>query len=175
MHADQRKCLDRLFSPESLALMGFFVGYGAIDGRFFLTNLQRADFPGRLYLVDPIAREVNGIRVYPNISALPEAIGLAMICAPTADAPSVLSECARKEIRNIHLITIEPEKARIPRYLRLGQIEFQKKIRRKLKTLTKMNSGKEKLNEWKANYRAVKGRNDDHRHTYSFLEKRLYT
>ena len=97
MHADQRKCLDRLFSPKSLALMGFSVGYGGIDGRFFLTNLQRADFPGRLYLVDPIAREVNGIRVYPNISALPEAIDLAMICAPAADAPSVLSDAHEKK------------------------------------------------------------------------------
>lgn len=119
MHSDQRNCLARLFSPESLALAGFSNDYGGIDGRFFLTNLHRADFPGRLYLVDPNAREINGMRTYPKLTALPEMVDLAIICTPASGALSALSECAQREISNVHLIIYDSEKFRRPEAVRL--------------------------------------------------------
>jgi acyl-CoA synthetase (NDP forming) len=105
MDAEQRKNLDRLFSPNSLALVGIPKTDTGLGAHYFLKNLQRAEFPGRIYLVNPTAQEINGRRVYPNVSALPEAVDLAIVCTPASLVPSVLAECAQKGIRNVHIFS----------------------------------------------------------------------
>ena len=110
MHANQRKTLDRLFSPVSLALIGFSTGVEGIDSTFFLKNLRNAGFAGRIYLIDPFVRELNGIRTYPNIAALPEAVDLAIMRTLSAAGPAVLFECAQKGISNIQIIKSDFEK-----------------------------------------------------------------
>ena len=105
MDAEQRKTFDRLFSPKSLAIVGISKTDTGLGGQFFLKNLQRAEYPGRIYLINPNAQEINGMRAYPNISALPEAVDLAVVCIPARFVPSVLAECAQKGVRNVHILT----------------------------------------------------------------------
>ena len=105
MDAELRKSLDRFFSPKSLAIVGVSGLYSGNAGEFLLRNLLRANFPGRIYLVDPVAQEMTGLRIYPKISNLPEAIDLAIICVPADFVSSALAEFAQNAIRNIHILT----------------------------------------------------------------------
>ena len=42
---------------------------------------------------------------YPNISALPEVVDLIIVCVPASVVPSVLEECNRKGVRNVHVLS----------------------------------------------------------------------
>jgi acyl-CoA synthetase (NDP forming) len=105
MEEEQRKIFARIFSPRSVAIVGISRTYSGLGGQFFLRNLQRAGYSGRIYLINPTAREIGGLPAFPNIAALPEAADLAIICVPAQAVPSTLGECARKGIRNIHILS----------------------------------------------------------------------
>jgi len=105
MEAERRKIFGKIFFPESLAIVGISRTYSGLGGQSFLKNLQRAGYPGRIYLIHPTAREINGLPVYPNLAALPEAVDLAIVCVPAKLIPSVLEECRRKGIHNLHILT----------------------------------------------------------------------
>ena len=105
MDEEQRKTFQRIFSPRRLAIVGISRTYSGLGGQFFLKNLQRAGYAGRIFLINPTAREIGGLPAVPNISALPEAVDLAIICIPAQAVPSALEECACKEIRNIHILS----------------------------------------------------------------------
>ena len=105
MDPDQRKIFEKIFLPESVVVVGISRAYTGLGGQFFLKNLLRAEFPGKVYLINPTAGEINGMRAFPSISALPEAVDLAIVCVPAQFVPSVLEECSRKGIYNIHILS----------------------------------------------------------------------
>jgi len=105
MNEEQRKIFTRIFSPRSLAIVGISRTYSGLGGQFFLRNLQRAGYSGRIYLINPTAREIGGLPAFPDIAALPEAVDLAILCIPAQAVPSTLQECAHKGIRNIHILS----------------------------------------------------------------------
>jgi len=119
MNAEQKKIFAKIFSPESLALVGISRTYGGLGGQFFLRNLRRADYPGRIYLINPTARAINGLPAYPHISALPEVVDLAIICLPAHLVPGVLEECLGKGIANVHILTSGFKELGTPEGLRL--------------------------------------------------------
>jgi acyl-CoA synthetase (NDP forming) len=105
MDPERRKVFEKIFFPESVAIVGISRTSNGLGGQFFLKNLQRAGFPGRIYLIHPTAREINGMPAYPKISALPEAVDLSIVCVPAQFVPSVLEECCRKGVRNVHILS----------------------------------------------------------------------
>ena len=94
-----------MFFPESVAIVGISRTSSGLGGQFFFRNLQRAGYPGRIYLINPTAREINGMSAYPNISALPEAVDLSIVCVPAPFVPSVLAECSRRGVPNVHILS----------------------------------------------------------------------
>src|SRR3989304_5211609 len=121
MDADRRKTFDKMFSPESLAIIGISRTSGGLGGQFFLKNLQRAGYPGRIFLLHPTAREINGMVAYPSISALPEAVDLIIACVPAPSVPSVLEECSRKGVRNVHILSSGFKELGTPEGMRLEE------------------------------------------------------
>jgi acyl-CoA synthetase (NDP forming) len=105
MRSDRKKNFDKMFFPESVAIVGISRKSAGLGGQFFLRNLQRAGYPGRIFLINPTAPDINGIPAYPNISALPEAPDLSIVCVPASRVLSVLEECGRKGARNVHILT----------------------------------------------------------------------
>jgi acyl-CoA synthetase (NDP forming) len=105
MDPDRRNNFARLFFPESIAIVGISRSYTGLGGQFFLKNLQRAEFPGRIYLINPTASEINGMRTFPHISSLPEAVDLAIVCVPARLVPSIAEECSRKGVHNLHILS----------------------------------------------------------------------
>jgi acyl-CoA synthetase (NDP forming) len=105
MELEQKKLFEKMFHPRSIAIVGISRTYSGLGGQFFLKNLQRAEFPGTIYLINPTAREVSGMKAYPSVSALPEAVDLAFVCVPAQFVPPVLEECSHKGVRNIHILS----------------------------------------------------------------------
>ncbi len=105
MELEQKTLFEKMFHPQSIAIVGISRIYSGLGGQFFLKNLQRAEFPGKVYLIHPTAGEISGIKAYPSISALPEAVDLTIVCVPAQFVPQVLEECSRKGVRSIHILS----------------------------------------------------------------------
>jgi acyl-CoA synthetase (NDP forming) len=97
--------MERFFNPKSIAIVGVSRGGFRFGGMSFLRKLQEAGFPGRLYPINPNAGELGGLRGYPDLSSLPEVPDLAIVCVAARRVPSVLEECSRVGLRNIHVLT----------------------------------------------------------------------
>ncbi len=105
MDRDRREKFDRMFFPKSLAIIGISRTNPGLGGQFFLKNLRRAQYPGRIDLVHPTASEVGGLRAYASLSVLPDPVDLALVCVPARFVPSVLEDCIRKGIPNAHILS----------------------------------------------------------------------
>ena len=105
MDRDRRKKFERMFFPKSLAIVGISRTDPGLGGQFFLKNLRRAQYPGRIDLVHPTASEIEGLPAYPSLSVLPDPVDLALVCIPARFVPAVLEDCIRRGIPNAHILS----------------------------------------------------------------------
>ncbi len=101
--------LDALFAPASVAVFGASERPASVGGTVW-RNLS-TEFTGHLYPVNPKYTELGGIRVYPNVKALPEAPDLAVICTPAATVPSLIAELGARGTRAAIVVTAGLSKA----------------------------------------------------------------
>ncbi|HWP59203.1 MAG TPA: acetate--CoA ligase family protein [Candidatus Acidoferrales bacterium] len=87
-----------LFSPSSVAIVGASSSPDKQSG-YPLRNLLAAKFSGKLYPVNPRAREIQGIACYPSIADLPEVPDVAIVMVEAALVPGVAEECARQGVK----------------------------------------------------------------------------
>jgi acyl-CoA synthetase (NDP forming) len=95
--------IDALFNSKSVAIVGLPRGMKA--GKLFLISLQDQGFPGKIYPVHPEAREIDGLKAYPSVSAIPGPVDLAIVLVPHHSALSVVKECAAKGVKGAVLFT----------------------------------------------------------------------
>jgi acyl-CoA synthetase (NDP forming) len=93
----------KFLHPESVALIG--VPRGLKQGSIFLRAMMDCDFPGKLYLVNPQAERINGLKVYPSVKAVEDCIDMAILLVPSSKTPQVLQECAEKGVKIAILYT----------------------------------------------------------------------
>ncbi|MEB3330828.1 MAG: CoA-binding protein, partial [Candidatus Sericytochromatia bacterium] len=84
--------LSRLFAPRAIAV------FGASDrpdtvGTMVFQNLQRGEFTGPLYPVNPQRTEVGGVTCYPDLASLGKPVDLAVIATPAATLPDIMQQC----------------------------------------------------------------------------------
>jgi acetate---CoA ligase (ADP-forming) len=94
--SDQRVRL--FFEPESIAIVGASSDPSKASG-LPLRNLLNSKFSGKIYLVNPRATEISGIRSYPSVMELPETPDVAVLMVDARLSPQVLDECGRKGIK----------------------------------------------------------------------------
>ncbi|MBW1783006.1 MAG: CoA-binding protein [Deltaproteobacteria bacterium] len=95
--------LHDLFNPKSVAVVG--LPRGMKSGKLFLIALQDLGYSGDIYPVHPKAREIDGIRAYPRVSAIPGEVDLAIILVPHQSALPVVRDCAAKGVKGAVLFT----------------------------------------------------------------------
>ncbi|GAB4389432.1 MAG: acetate--CoA ligase family protein [Thermodesulfovibrionales bacterium] len=83
--------LDALFTPRSVAVVGASHAEEKVGGAV-LKNLLL--FRGRVYPVNPVYGELMGLRSYPSVRELPEAVDLAVVLRPSREVPSILEDLA---------------------------------------------------------------------------------
>ncbi|MCI4371238.1 MAG: CoA-binding protein, partial [Thermoplasmata archaeon] len=96
--------LDAIFSPRSIAIVGASRHRGKI-GYEILRNLVVNEYQGTLYPVNPKARSIHGIRAYPSVERIPDAIDLAVITVPADLAIEAAEACGKKGVRGLVVIT----------------------------------------------------------------------
>jgi len=100
----EQKPLDALFAPQSVAVIGATEKAGSV-GRNILRNLITSPFGGTVFPIHPSRPSVLGIKAYPSIAEVPEAVELAVIATPAPTVPAIIKECAQAGVRAAIIIS----------------------------------------------------------------------
>jgi acetyl coenzyme A synthetase (ADP forming)-like protein len=93
-----------LLAPRSVAVIGASRRAGSI-GEAVVHNLIANGYRGPLYPVNPLAAEIDGIRAFPSVLAIPGDVEMAVVTVPAAVVLSVARECAEKGVRGLVVIS----------------------------------------------------------------------
>jgi acyl-CoA synthetase (NDP forming) len=86
--------LSRLLAPRSVAILGASERPRSV-GCDTLRNLaEHSDFDGAIFPVNPGRDSVLGLRAYPDMSALPGPVDVAVLCLPAGAVIAALRDCA---------------------------------------------------------------------------------
>ncbi len=102
-HADVAS-LRHVFAPESVAVIGASRRPGTV-GRAIWDNIRSAGYPGKLYVVNPHARQIGGEPCLAAPGDLPEYVDMAVIAVPAAAVLDAAEQCGRRGVRAVVVIT----------------------------------------------------------------------
>jgi predicted CoA-binding protein len=96
--------LRHVLAPESVVVIGASRLRGTV-GRAILDNIRTGGYIGRLYVVNPRARQVSGEHCLASVLDLPEPADLAVIAVPAAAVLDVAQQCGQRGVRSLVMIT----------------------------------------------------------------------
>jgi len=100
-----------VFDPKSIAVVGASRRPGTV-GRSVLDNIRTCGYQGRLYAVNPNARQVGGVPCFPDVASLPETPDLALLAVPPSAVPDVAEACGARGVRGLVVFTTGIDTAR---------------------------------------------------------------
>ncbi len=92
------RTLSTLFSPTSVAVVGASTDLQKLSG-IPLPNLLRSRFAGKVYVVNPRAPEICGVKAYPSIAEIPGEVDVAFIVVSGDGAVQATREAAAKGVK----------------------------------------------------------------------------
>jgi acyl-CoA synthetase (NDP forming) len=90
--------IGKLLSPKSLAVVGASSDTTGLRGRILEVILTHP-YAGKVYPVSRSAAEVQGLKAYPSVDALPEVVDLAVLIVPAQYIPAELERCGKAGIK----------------------------------------------------------------------------
>jgi acetyl coenzyme A synthetase (ADP forming)-like protein len=93
-----------VFEPSSVALVGASRKPGSV-GAEVLRNLVESGYKGALYPINPGAEELQGVRAYPSLAAVPGEVELAVIAVPATAVIEVAREAAARGARALVVLS----------------------------------------------------------------------
>jgi predicted CoA-binding protein len=96
----EKGALVYFFEPRIVAVIGPMKD-GVLGGYAVIKNLLEAGFRGKLYPIDPSSTEILGLNVYTSIKNVPGKIDLVLIIIDCRTVPTVMMECAEKEVKAV--------------------------------------------------------------------------
>lgn len=96
--------MEKFFTPQSVALVGASATPGKV-GNSVLDSLAKHDYKGKVYPINPKAEEILGIKCYPAVDAVPDAVDLVVVCVDLSVTAPVLEQCARKGVHNVVIVS----------------------------------------------------------------------
>ncbi len=88
--------LEKLFSPESIAVIGASKTVGKV-GYDTVSNLVKSGFSGPIIPVNSAGGELFGLKVYPQIAEYPDRVDLVVIAVPAEMVPAAAREAVKKK------------------------------------------------------------------------------
>ncbi len=88
------------FEPDSVAVVGASRNPHKF-GFFLLKNLVNLGFKGRIYPVNPNAKEILGLKAYPKVDQIEDQVDLAIIIVPASVVPQIVRDCSQKAIKGV--------------------------------------------------------------------------
>jgi acyl-CoA synthetase (NDP forming)/GNAT superfamily N-acetyltransferase len=95
--------LRRILAPESVVVIGASRRPGTV-GRAILDNIRAGGYSGRVYAVNPRARQIGGEHCLASVLELPEPADLAVIAVPAAAVLDVAQKCGQRGVRSLVVI-----------------------------------------------------------------------
>jgi len=96
--------LDKIFNPQRVAVIGASDSPTSV-GFTVLRNLIGSGFRGVVYPVNHKRESVQGISAYKDVTALPYAPDLAVICTPAPTVPGIIRACGEMGTRGVVIIS----------------------------------------------------------------------
>jgi acyl-CoA synthetase (NDP forming) len=96
--------LRHMLAPESVVVIGASRRRGAV-GRAILDNIRTGGYAGRLYVVNPHARQISGEHCLSSVADVPEPADLAVIAVPASAVLGVAEQCGQRGVRSLVVIT----------------------------------------------------------------------
>ncbi len=96
--------LDHMFDPDSVAIIGASKSLEKW-GATVLKHIVEKGYEGEVYPINPHEEKIRGLKVYPQISDVPELVDLAIIATPSHTVPSILEECVDAEVETAVVIS----------------------------------------------------------------------
>ncbi|MGQ9531435.1 MAG: acetate--CoA ligase alpha subunit [Desulfotomaculales bacterium] len=93
-----------MFAPQSLAVVGASARPGKI-GFAILRNVLASGYRGAVYPVNPGAGEIQGLKCYPGVGAIPGPVEMAVVAVPAVRVVGVARECGEKGVRFLVVIS----------------------------------------------------------------------
>ncbi|GAB3496290.1 bifunctional acetate--CoA ligase family protein/GNAT family N-acetyltransferase [Nocardiopsis coralliicola] len=100
----ESRSIARLLFPASVAVIGASRTAHTI-GQTALRNLLAGDFQGPVYPVHPEAHAVAGVRAYPSVLDIPDAVDLAVVAVRADMVTEVVQECAAKGVHGLVVVS----------------------------------------------------------------------
>ncbi len=104
LNPDKLKELEPVFFPKSIAVIGASWDKQK-TGYQYVAGLISAGFKGKIYPVNPKGGELLGLKVYPNLTAIPEDIDYVIVSIPRESVLPLLEECAAKKVKIVQFFT----------------------------------------------------------------------
>ncbi|MEM0372545.1 MAG: CoA-binding protein [archaeon] len=96
--------IDYFFKPRSVAVIGASRERGKIGNAIF-ENFVSGKFRGKVYPVNPKAKQVLGVKCYKSVKDIPTGVDLAVIVVPSLVVKKVMQDCAEKRVKACVIIT----------------------------------------------------------------------
>jgi len=96
--------LEKILRPGSVAVIGASRKAGSL-GKMFLDALLRMPYSGKIYPVNPNAKEISGLVCYASLTEIPEIPDLAVILLPQPLVPEAMREIGEKKIGNCIVVS----------------------------------------------------------------------
>ena len=96
--------METFFSPKSVALVGASGKIGKI-GNSVLNALGKQDFKGKVYPINSKEKKILGLKCFSSLEAIPGKIDLVVICVNLSQCASVMKSCAKKNVKNVVIIS----------------------------------------------------------------------
>lgn len=97
MNDARKEGFTRLFEPRAIAVVGASADPKRI-GADPVRILRETGYRGAIYPVNPRYAELNGIRCYPDLAAVPKPCDLAIVAVNAAAVATVIGDCGRAGI-----------------------------------------------------------------------------
>ncbi|MGE0801987.1 MAG: acetate--CoA ligase family protein [Lautropia sp.] len=119
--------MSRLLNPSSIAVIGAAGDPTRIRGRP-IANLKISGYTGKVFAVNPGRAEVQGLKGYPDVHALPETPDLGVIAVPAPAVLKTVEQCAEVGIRSLVILSGIPPDQEREVHRRLGQLARERDL-----------------------------------------------
>jgi len=92
--------LDRMFHPESIAIVG--ASATNLEGSW-VRRLIGFGYTGQIYPINPKVTEIDGLKAYPSVRDVPGPIEYAIFNIPARLTPQIMADCVAKGVRYVHV------------------------------------------------------------------------
>lgn len=97
--------LDPIFHPRTVALFGVPSKSESWGAQFHRALFDSGYDRNRMFLINPKADEIDGMRCYHTLTEVPDAVDHVISLVPASVVPQLVDQCVQKGVRSLHLFT----------------------------------------------------------------------